>query len=250
MEEKLMNDVEAVVTAIFSKKEEAEMRELTELELQKAAKTIEDLTSVLETKKTEFSEVEVKLTEANEKVENLESELEAARAEIETSNDKLTETEKALEEMKKDEVANVRMSELEEAKVIRSDREAQIAKIREMSDEDFVAYKEELVAIRQSVVAELEANQANTPAPAEEETPSVVNPTEEEGSEEDVDKDEGASEEDAEEDEDTPPANVDPGDAMAAALNMETASIDDDILTKYSNLGKTMAENLKKQTEL
>jgi len=250
MEEKLMNDVEAMVTAIFSKKEEAEMRELTELELQKAAKTIEDLTSVLETKKTEFSEVEVKLTEANEKVENLESELEAARAEIETSNGKLTETEKALEEMKKDEIANVRMSELEEAKVIRSDREAQIAKIREMSDEDFAAYKEELVAIRQSVVAELEANLADPSAPAEEETPSAVNPTEEEGSEEDAEEDEGASEEGAEEDEETPPANVDPGDQLAAALNMETASIGDDILTKYSNLGKTMAENLKKQTEL
>ena len=253
MEEKLKRDVEAMVTEIFSKKEEAEMRELIELELKKAANTIEDLTSVLETKKTEFVEVDTNLGEANEKIGNLETELEAARKEIETSTEKLAETEKVLEEKKKDEVANVRMSELEEAKVTRTDKDSQVAKIREMSNEDFVAYKEELVSIRQSVVAELEANQANTEANSvEEETPSTDTNAGEEGSEnpeaEGSVPGESASDEGTEEE--IPPANVDPGEAMAAALNMETAAIGDDILSKYTDLGNAMADNMKKQTEV
>lgn len=247
MEDKLRKDIEAVVASIFSEKEESDIRKKTEFELQKAADTIDDLTSVLEDKKGEFSAVEAQLTESNDKISSLETELEAARKETEDINEKLSETETALEEMKKDQVVNMRMAELEDAKVNHSDKEAQAIKVRDMADEDFVAYKDELVAVRQSVIAELEA--ANT----EEEVvvpPSKVNPEKEEGSEE-VEEEEVASEEDAEEEDViTPPANVDPGDTIAAALNMEVASLGEDLVSKYSELGDALADKIKKDTEL
>jgi len=248
MEDKLRKDIEAVVASIFSEKEEADIRKKTELELQKAAETIDDLTSVLEDKKSEFSALEEKLTESNDKISSLETELEAARKETDEVNEKLSETEKALEEMKKDQVVSMRMSELEDAKVNHSDKEAQATKIREMSDEAFAAYKDELVAVRQSVIDELAAQKPEEVA--EEETPSKVNPEKEEGSDE-VEEEEVASEEESEEEEVvTPPANVDPGDAVAAALNMEVASLGEDLVTKYSELGDALAAKIKKDTEL
>jgi hypothetical protein len=53
-EMKLKKDIEAHVAAIFSEKEEAEMRKQTEQALQKAATTIEDLTNALEERNAEL----------------------------------------------------------------------------------------------------------------------------------------------------------------------------------------------------
>jgi chromosome segregation ATPase len=244
MEKNLKEDIEAVVASIFSEKEESDIRKKTEAELQKAADTIDDLTSVLEDKKGEFSAVSEQLTESTAKISSLETELEAARKETEEVNAKLSETENALEEMKKDQVVAMRISELDDAKVSHSNKEAQATKIRDMSDDEFAAYKEELAAVRQLVIAELEANKEEEVA---EETPSKVNPEKGEGSEEE--EGEVASEEETEE-EITPPVNVDPGDMVAAALNMEVASLGDDVATKYSQLGDALAAKLKKDTEL
>ena len=44
----------------------------------------------------------------------------------------------------------------------------------------------------------------------------------------------------------TPPANIDPGNAIAAALNMEFAP-SADMVDKYAKLGKAMAESMKKK---
>ena len=65
--------------------------------------------------------------------------------------------------MKKDLILVERVKVLEEASVLRSGKalDIQKAKIREMTDEDFEAYKEELVAIRKELEEELKKNIAN-----------------------------------------------------------------------------------------
>lgn len=266
MDEKLKKDIESVVATIFSEKEEAEMRKKTEEALEKAAATIEDLTNTLEEKNAEAEEQESKFSEIQAKVTDLESELEAARNETESVKEQLTEKETELEEIKKDRAADVRMAELEEAGVAhRTDeaKEAQVARIREMSDEDFAAYKEELVSIRQSVLDELAAaaseeetaEEAEEAAEGEESETSEEDNSEEEASEEETEENsEEASEEEAEEEEtseegeDTPPANVDHGQAVFAALNMDHRP-SPDLIERYAELGKAMAKEFTKSRD-
>jgi hypothetical protein len=239
--DKLKKDIEAVVASIFSEKEESDIRRKTELELQRAAATIEDLTSVLEEQKASHIEKDESIVKANEVIDNLKTELEAAKKEIETSNIKLTETEKALEGMKKDKLADIRMGELSVAKVL-SNKETQIIKIREMSDEEFAAYRTELVEIRNAVVAELEQakaaqeQEAAAKAAAEAAAAAAAAAAAVAGT---------AATEEVDGIVTTPPANIDPGDAIAAALNFEVAAIDNDILSKYSKLGISLAEGMK-----
>ena len=154
MDEKLRKDVEAVVAAIFSEQEEAEIRKQTEEALGKSATTIEELTVALEAKNSEFEELEAKLSESEDKAKDLTTELEAAQEKIEEATKKSDEAEGALEEIRKDRATELRMKELEEAGVM-SDEEAQSGKVREMSDEDFASYRDELVSIREAVIAEL-----------------------------------------------------------------------------------------------
>ena len=154
MDEKLRKDVEAVVATIFSEQEEAEIRKQTEEALGKSATTIEELTVTLEAKNSEFEELEAKLSESEDKAKDLTTELEAAQEKIEEATKKSDEAEGALEEIRKDRATELRMKELEEAGVV-SDEEAQSGKVREMSDEDFASYRDELVSIRKAVIAEL-----------------------------------------------------------------------------------------------
>ena len=212
MDEKLKNDVEAVVAEIFSEKEEAEIRRQTEEALNKAAVTIDELTTALEASNTEVSESAEKLSEADKTIRDLETELEAARTEITEANTKAEESESTLEEMKKDRATELRVAELEESGVI-SDKEAQSSKVREMSDEEFASYKKELVSIREAVIAELSKSKEEE----EEETETAE-----------------------EEEEETPPAKVDPGQAVSAALNFEIFP-SDDMKSNYQEMGKAMA---------
>ena len=238
MDEKLRKDVEAVVAAIFSEQEEAEIRKQTEEALGKSATTIEELTTALEAKNSEFDELEVKLSESEDKAKDLTTELEAAQEKIEEATKKSDEAEGALEEIKKDRATELRMKELEEAGVV-SDEETQSSKVREMSDEDFASYKGELVSIREAVIAEL----------------SKAGETEEEKAarekqeQEDADKaaaeaaaaEAAAAEEGGEEGTETPPANIDPGTAISAALNLEIFPTKD-MKEKYGEMGKAMAK--------
>jgi hypothetical protein len=130
------------------------------------------------------------------------------------------------------------MSELEEAGVALSNKEAQTAKVREMDDEAFASYKEELVSVREAVKAELA--KSGTP----EEKPEVAEEEveEEEASEETPEGEEEASEEDAD---DTPPAEIDKHQAVAGALNLEVMP-SDDVLAKYRKMGEAMASRMKK----
>ena len=113
----LKQEIESMVTAIFSEKEEADIRRKTEIALQDSAEKIQELTTCLEERNEEIATSNDKIAENEEKIQNLESELEAAKVEIEEANTKLTEAETALEELKKDRAAELRMAELTEAKV-------------------------------------------------------------------------------------------------------------------------------------
>jgi colicin import membrane protein len=273
MDKNLEVQVAAVVESLFNEKEQAMIRQRTEAELQKAATTISELASSLEEKNAEVAEFEEKISEAEAKVQGLTSELEAAKKELETANEKLGQTEKALEDMKKDRAAEVRMTELEDAGVTRSDRESQMEKVREMSDEDFASYKEELVSIREAVVAELEKARATADADAKAEEEAAAKAAEEaakngkkppmdeeeedpkmkkgkkkekcaegeEASEEEASEEENASEEK----ETTTPALVTPGMQAMASLNMEYIP-SESLKAKYAKFGEAMAARWKK----
>jgi len=244
MNEELKKDVEAMVTEIFSQKEEAEQRAETEKALQKSADTISDLTTALEGKNAADQEIATELNDLKTKVDELTSELEAAKTLADESATKLADSEKVIEDMKKDKAAELRMIDLAGAGVALSDKDAQMAKVRDMEDEEFGSYKKELVSLRSAVEAELAKA-----APAEEtqEEVAVEEVEEEVAAEETEEETAEETEEETEEEtaEETPPANVDPNLAVAAAMNMEVMP-SDNILAKYAKLGKAMAERMNK----
>lgn len=272
--------VATVVESLFNEKEEAEIRKRTEDELRKAAASISDLTIALESKNSEVAEYEVKLSETEVRITELTSELEAAKKELEIANTNLAETVATLENLNKDRAAEQRMAELESAGVIRSDRDSQMSKVREMTEEDFASYKDELVSIRQAVVAELEKarNKAEDDAKAEEDAAKKAADEEEakkKAADEEMEMDpktgkpkmdpktgkpmmkkkcaaqEEASEEEGKEEssetdgEKTAPAQISMGDVAKASLNLEYLP-NKDIVAKYQAMGKAMADKWKK----
>ena len=112
--------------------------------------------------------------------------------------------------MKKELLAEARMQELSKEGVLREDASVQKMKIMDMSDEDFTAYKEELVSIKTQVLAALAQKIAET-------TEEVIIP-----------------------------AKVDPDQAAQAALNLESAP-SQTLAEKYQELGKAMAEAIKRK---
>ncbi len=245
MDEKLRKDVEAVVAKIFSEQEEAEIRKQTEKALNKSATTIEELTSALEAKNSEFEELEAKFSESEDKANSLQTELEAAQDKIEEANKKSTEAENALEEIKKDRATELRVKELEQAGVV-SDKEAQSTKVREMSDEDFTSYKDELVSIREAVIAELSKageTEEEKAAREKQEQEDADAAAAEEAAAADAAAAAAAAEKDGTQ---TPPANIDPGSAISAALNLEIFP-SKDMVTKYQEMGTAMAKMYEKE---
>jgi nucleoporin NUP159 len=248
MDKELKKQVADVVASLFNEKEDAEIRRKTEKELQKSANSIAELTTALEDKNAEVAAFEEKISEGENRIQELESELEAAKTELETANTKLSETEQTLEDMKKDRAAEIRMTELEDAGVARSDKDSQMTKVREMTEEEFASYKDELVSIREAVLSELEEarQQAEADAKAEEEAAEEAKESEEEASEES--EAEEASEESASEEEVTDPAEISPGQAAMASLNLEYIP-SEDMVSKYADLGKAMAARWTKSEE-
>ncbi len=232
MDEKLMKDVKAVVAEIFSDKEEVEMQRKAEKALQKSATTIEELTTTLEESSTKNEDLVNSVAVLETSVGDLTSELEAAKTKIEEATQKLAESEKAIEEINKDRAAELRMAELVEAGVTGSDNKAQASKVREMSEKDFASYRDELVSLRKAVVAELSNSEGNAAGESEEGT---------EGSEGSEGSEEGSE---GESDDGTPPANIDPQNAISAALNMEIQP-SKGMTEKYAELGKAMADQFK-----
>lgn len=245
MNEELKKDVEGLVAEIFSQKEEVEQRAEAEKALQKSADAISQLTEALEGKNAEGAETATQITDLESKIEELTSELEAAKEQDEEKAKKLTEAENMIEEMKKDKATELRMVELVDAGVALSDKDAQTAKVRDMEDEEFGSYKEELVSLRSAVEAELaRAVKPEEEAASEEETQEEVEETEETAEAEEIEEEAASEEETEEEDsEDTPPAEIDPDTAVAAAMNMEVMP-SDNVLAKYAKLGEAMAKRM------
>jgi len=239
MDEKLYEDIKSVVARIFSEKEESEKVAQTEEALREAADTIAELTDTLEKRNEELSSSEEKIKEAEEQNLTAETELEAARKEAEDLKKKLEEVEASLESVKKDRLAETRMAEIAEAGITASDVESQSAKVREMSDEEFAAYTKELISIREAVVAELKKNK---------EDEAHIKTEEEIAAEEEAKakaKEEAAKASANKGDENTPPAKIDASKAVSASLNLETHP-SKDMMAKYAELGKALAEQMKK----
>jgi hypothetical protein len=257
MSDKLTQDVRAEVDNIFKQKEEIAMRKQTEEALNKSAEKINELVASLEAKDEELGTFESKLEELEETVselsianKELKENLETATSDFEAKKEELTKraetAEAELENMKKDQLAQARFEELKGDGVAATDEKAikdQVAKIREMEDGDFEAYKAERVELRKSVIAELEASSQEETAEEE---------TKEETTEEETSEEETASEEETEaelEDEEEAAADsedpIEPMKAMAALLNMETIP-GKDMLKKYNELGKAMAKKYEK----
>jgi DNA repair exonuclease SbcCD ATPase subunit len=171
MGDQLSNDVVKIVDDIFKKKEESEMIKATEKALQRSTDTINELTESLEAKDQELNDKESEILGLNESAQTLEARIteleeekstfEAEKANFETEKADIVkraeEAELKIAEMEKDKLAEIRLSELKEAGVVAANVEDQASKVREMSDEDFSSYKEELVAIREAIIAELKA---------------------------------------------------------------------------------------------
>lgn len=262
MSDKLAQDVQSIVDSIFRQKEEVAMRKQTEDALNKSADKITELSTSLEAKDEELSGVMVKLEESEITVselsdtnKELEKNLEKAASDFEAEKGELTQraetAEGELENMKKDQLAKARFEELKGEGVSATDEKAiedQVAKIREMEDEDFEAYKVERIELRKAVVAELEASPKEKTAEelaAEEAAAAEEGLSEEEKAAKEA-KEEAARVKAEEEAAAASASPIEPMKAMAALLNMEIAP-SDDVLTKYSELGKAMAKKYEKE---
>jgi len=239
MDEALKKDIENMVKTIFSDKEEASQMQKTQDALNESAETIEALTNTLEETNTELANVKDLAKEdaatKDSKISELTTELEAVQTKLGTAEADLLVSEESLINIKKDRLAEARMVELQEAKVaMENNLEVQTAKVREFSDEEFATYKEDRIELRDSVKKELEA--AATAAAAENSN------TGEENTQENT---ETAS---TEEGNNTPPVEVAPGQAMAAAMNFEN-NPSDDMVSKYEAMGKAMAASLAPKSD-
>lgn len=243
MEDKLTQEVAKIVEQIFASKKEDEMRQRTEDALNQSASTIETLTSELESANDKISDLESKIsasaTEKAEvekaKVEELaavKAELDAKVAELETATKQLEEKASELDNIKKDALAATRMATLESAGIARKDKEAQTARVREMSDEDFEAYKAELESVRAHILAELDKDKADKEAAEKEEAAKA-----EAAAKAAAEGGEGVN---------TPPANVDKDKVVHAALNMEVYP-SEDLKKLYEDMGKAMAKAITKE---
>jgi len=235
MEDKLKKDIEAVVVTIFSKQEEAAKMQATEDALNEAASRIAVLDESVVAKSSEIEELTSSLADmtTTKDTELAESAalLETANTDRDAATAKLAEVETAFAELKKDILVKERLVELSEAKVaIKADLDSQIAKIKDMDDEEFSSYKTDRVELRESVMKELEATQTATDEAA------VVAATEEVAvvGEEEVVVDGGVV---------TPQAEIKPDLSATAALNFESEV--GSISKKYAELGKAMAASIK-----
>ena len=237
MDDKIKKEIESLVKNIFSEKEETDMRKRTEDALNASASTIDELTKSLTIEKEKVVDLEDTLVASEEKISTTESELEAAKEEVVGVKKDLEKAEKEVCDMKKDKSMEVRMSDLEKAGVVRADKNAQSQKVRDMTEEEFDAYKDELVSVRESVMAELKEIEEAEATKKEKELKAKKETEGKEDASEDEDEDGSVS---------TSPANIDQGKAVSAALNMEV-SPSSDIVEQYSKLGEAMASMFKKE---
>jgi septation ring formation regulator EzrA len=225
MEDKLTDQIEKVVSAIFASKEEDTKRKKTEDALHASADKLttlqEELDKTVQANTTQASEI-ADLTEQVKTVQSekaaLDQKFQEDLANVVSEKAKVDEAFEKLNleysTLKMEITADKRMAELEKAGVVREQAAIQRDKVKVMSDEDFTSYCDELVAIKAQVIATLATKAAAT-------ADVVV-------------------------DDAVPPANVDTTQAVKAALNLETAP-SQDLLSKYKDLGNALAQSITKK---
>ena len=231
MEDKLKDQIEKVVTAIFASKEEDTKRKKTEDALHASANKLSalqlELDGIVKANQEQASEIAT-LLESLKSIQEEKAALEAkfqeelqkaeeAKASVESEFEKLN---LEYSTLKTEILADKRMVELEKDGVVREQASLQRDRVKNMSDEDFVSYKDELVAVKTQVIAALVAK---TEASKTEvvDTGVVV-------------------------DEVVPPANVDATQSVQAALNLESTP-SQDLISKYKALGNALAESITKK---
>jgi len=164
--DKVKDDVVKLVEEILSKKAIAGIEADVEEALKAAEKLVSDLTdrvaavearaasdaAMLESLESSKKELESELAAKNEEVASLSAEKEALFQRVEAA-------ETTLENMEKDKLTADRMAELEGLKIARAgeSKDKQVQLVREMSDEDFVAYKAEMVTLREELAASIKS---------------------------------------------------------------------------------------------
>ncbi len=159
----------AIQEALAGVSAEARLDDKVKTLLESADSTISDLLETVETRDQDLSKVadenkalQIKIEELSIKTKELEdlvaareASLKEAEEKVVASDERAAAAEAELANIAHDRRLEVRVSELAEAKILKSGEkaEAQKAKVREMSDEDFASYKEELIDLRQSVEA-------------------------------------------------------------------------------------------------
>jgi len=247
----LLQDIEKIVDDVLKKREEAVLAQETEAALQKAAETITQLSESLEARDTEhqaavngyvaqLSTLETKLNDLTALIKTLEDEKANFIKDKEILQTRVEAAEGELADIKKNQIAQTRFAELKSAGVSAKDEAIQLAKVKEMTDEDFAAYKGELVNIREAIMAQMKEKPIEK---VETKTESVVD-VKVEKQEDSAVPSKAATEEEELEAAVDPQQPFDPKRAVAAALNMEHIP-SADVLTKYRELGKTMADSIK-----
>ena len=231
MEDKLKDQIEKVVTAIFASKEEDTKRKKTEDALHASADKLTAIKEELATVTQRNQEQASVITDLDAKVVTLQEEKAAIEQKFQEELAAVTEAKVAIDTefaklnlefstLKTELLADARMAALEKAGVVRVESAMQKDKVKLMSDEEFEAYKEELAAIKAQVVASLTAKKEEAATPVVEE--AIV------------------------EDTVVPPANVDSTKSVQAALNLETTP-SQDLISKYKDLGEALAKNITKK---
>jgi len=224
MDDKLKDQIESIVTAIFASKEEDTKRKKTEDALHASAdklaamkESLEVATQTnstqLETISTLEEQVKLLMAEKASLEETFNKDLEAATAAkltLETEFEKLNIEYSTL---KTELLADKRMEELNKVGVVRENASVQRDRVKNMTEEDFAAYQEELVAIKKQVLATLASVKA----------------------------DDTSSVDDMSNNQFVPPANVDTAKSTQAALNLEMTP-STDLISKYRDLGQALAD--------
>lgn len=228
--DKIRIEVKEIVEGFLSDKEESKIKARMEEALIEAKETISSLTQTVSEKDTAIAEFEGEMETRNSsitslegKVKELETAIESLTVEKENAVEQATTFETKLAEIKKEQLANLRLAKIIEAKLIRETedvKEKTKAKVKEMSDEEFDTYVEDLSEVRNSFLEELKKQK------------------DAEDAKEDPDKDEGSEEDTCEcAKEDCVKCNPVKEDAELAALNIETDP-SEDLIDKYKNAFK------------
>lgn len=222
---KFKDGIRAAIAEAMAEKEEAKRLENIESLLSVAQSTINDLTEVITNKDVELASsseetnsLRAKVEELEAKTTEFETKLADADKSVEDFKERASVAEVALASIEADKSLSVRMSELEEANVAApsAGRDAQEARVREMSVDEFAAYRDERVELRTQIQAELKESASKS----DEESSKEENSAELESK-----KEEAAAAE-----------------AAAGLLNMELAS--EDLLSKYRKLGDGLAARM------